>query len=162
MNATCHRPHRTASMLARTSLILMLILSLLLGTQAQPETLRRSIPGFTGGLLVFVGGTLVGTFDHERLLERNVLLVQLAEDPKCRLDRLADASATDDQRARRKRRLIKGPSEFREMRGRKPKDEGRKSASNIGSNISFAAICAMRSLTVGIPSGRCLPSGFGM
>jgi uncharacterized membrane protein len=33
-----------------------------LGGQAQPETLRRSIPGFTGGLLVYVGGTLVAAF----------------------------------------------------------------------------------------------------
>ena len=32
------------------------------------------------------------------------------------------------------------------LRGRKPNDEGRKSASNIGSNTNFAAICAMRSL----------------
>jgi uncharacterized membrane protein len=28
-----------------------------LGGQAQPEALRRSIPGFTGGLLVYAGGT---------------------------------------------------------------------------------------------------------
>jgi uncharacterized membrane protein len=33
-----------------------------LGGQAQPEALRRSIPGFTGGLLVYVGGTLVAAF----------------------------------------------------------------------------------------------------
>jgi hypothetical protein len=47
-------------------------------------------------------------------------------------------------------------------RGRKPYEHGRKSASNIGSNTSFAAACAMRSLTVGIPSGRFFPSAFGM
>jgi uncharacterized membrane protein len=30
-----------------------------LGGQAQPEALRRSIPGFTGGLLVYVAGTII-------------------------------------------------------------------------------------------------------
>ena len=38
------------------------------------------------------------------------------------IDRRGDRSASVEERARRKRRLIKGPSEFREMRGRKPKD----------------------------------------
>ncbi len=33
-----------------------------LGGQAQPEALRRSIPGFTGGLLVYVAATLVAAF----------------------------------------------------------------------------------------------------
>jgi hypothetical protein len=38
------------------------------------------------------------------------------------IDRLADRSATDEQRANRKRRLLKGPKEFRDIRGRpKPK-----------------------------------------
>ena len=32
------------------------------------------------------------------------------------LDRLLDPSATDEERQRRKRRLLKGPKEFREMR----------------------------------------------
>jgi hypothetical protein len=32
------------------------------------------------------------------------------------VDYLADPSATDEQRAKRKRRLLKGPPEFREMR----------------------------------------------
>jgi uncharacterized membrane protein len=30
-----------------------------LGGQAQPEALHRSIPGFTGGLLVYVAGTII-------------------------------------------------------------------------------------------------------
>lgn len=30
-----------------------------LGGQAQPEALRRSVPGFTGGLLVYAAGTVV-------------------------------------------------------------------------------------------------------
>jgi uncharacterized membrane protein len=33
-----------------------------LGGQAQPESLRRSIPGFTAGLLAYVAGTLVAAF----------------------------------------------------------------------------------------------------
>jgi uncharacterized membrane protein len=33
-----------------------------LGGQAQPEALRRSIPGFTGGLLVYVAGTLIAGY----------------------------------------------------------------------------------------------------
>jgi transcriptional regulator with XRE-family HTH domain len=37
------------------------------------------------------------------------------------IDRLGDKSAPVEEQARRKRRLIKGPSEFREMRGQKPK-----------------------------------------
>jgi len=33
-----------------------------LGGQAHPEALRRSIPGFTGGLLVYVAGTVIAAF----------------------------------------------------------------------------------------------------
>ena len=33
-----------------------------LGGRAQPEALRRSIPGFTGGLLVYVVGTVLAAF----------------------------------------------------------------------------------------------------
>jgi hypothetical protein len=51
-----------------------------------------------------------------------------------------------------------------ERRGRNPKLTGRKSASNIGSRTSFAAVIATRSRTVGMPSGRVLPGwpGLGM
>lgn len=37
-----------------------------------------------------------------------------------KLDRMGDASATDEQRATRKRRLLKGPEEFREDRRDQP------------------------------------------
>ena len=47
-------------------------------------------------------------------------------------------------------------------RGRNPNDEALKSASKIGSMTSFIAICATRSLTVGMPSGRSFPSALGM
>jgi len=37
------------------------------------------------------------------------------------IDRLGDASATGEERQTRKRRLLKGPSEFRDMRVDQPK-----------------------------------------
>jgi hypothetical protein len=37
------------------------------------------------------------------------------------IDRLADQAATSEEQAQRKRRLIKGPREFRDMRGDLPK-----------------------------------------
>jgi hypothetical protein len=37
------------------------------------------------------------------------------------IDRLGDQAATGEERAQRKRRLIKGPPEFRDVRGDLPK-----------------------------------------
>ena len=37
------------------------------------------------------------------------------------IDRLGDQAATSEERAKRKRRLIKGPREFRDLRGDLPK-----------------------------------------
>ena len=37
------------------------------------------------------------------------------------IDRLSDPSATEEERQRRKRRLLKGPKEFRDVRGNRPK-----------------------------------------
>ena len=37
------------------------------------------------------------------------------------IDRLSDPSATDEERQRRKRRLLKGPKEFRDVRGNRAK-----------------------------------------
>ena len=37
------------------------------------------------------------------------------------IDRLADQAATSEEQVQRKRRLIKGPREFRDMRGDLPK-----------------------------------------
>ena len=39
------------------------------------------------------------------------------------IDRLSDPSATDEERQRRKRRLLKGPKEFRDVRGNRPKSK---------------------------------------
>lgn len=40
------------------------------------------------------------------------------------IDHLGDKSAPVEEQERRKRRLLKGPVEFREMRGRHPKPKG--------------------------------------
>jgi len=40
------------------------------------------------------------------------------------IDRLGDQATTNKERARRKRRLIKGPREFREMRADRRKNKG--------------------------------------
>jgi hypothetical protein len=40
------------------------------------------------------------------------------------IDRLGDPSATDEERKLRKRRLIKGPKEFQELRRNRPKANG--------------------------------------
>ena len=40
------------------------------------------------------------------------------------IDSLGDQTATVEERAHRKRRLIKGPREFREVRGDQPKKKG--------------------------------------
>jgi hypothetical protein len=37
------------------------------------------------------------------------------------IDRLGDQTVTDEERTRRKRRLIKGPREFRDLRADRPK-----------------------------------------
>jgi hypothetical protein len=42
------------------------------------------------------------------------------------IDRIADKSATDEERTRRKRRLLEGPTEFREFRSDRPKQKGSK------------------------------------
>jgi hypothetical protein len=46
---------------------------------------------------------------------------QAAEMASQEIDRLGDPSATDDERQRRKRRLIKGPREFQDLRRNRPK-----------------------------------------
>jgi hypothetical protein len=40
------------------------------------------------------------------------------------IDQLGDQTATVEERAQRKRRLIKGPREFRDVRGDQPKKKG--------------------------------------
>jgi hypothetical protein len=40
------------------------------------------------------------------------------------IDKIGDPSATDEERQLRKRRLLKGPREFRDMRGNRAKPKG--------------------------------------
>jgi hypothetical protein len=40
------------------------------------------------------------------------------------IEKLSDRTATDDERQRRRRRLLKGPEEFRDMRTDLPKPKG--------------------------------------
>lgn len=53
---------------------------------------------------VFVGGTLIGAFEEDEQLERNAILVQLSEDPRCHLGRLAEAFGLSTERLRQLRR----------------------------------------------------------
>jgi transposase len=53
---------------------------------------------------VFVGGTLIGSFEEGEQLERNAILVQLAADPRCHLGRLAEAFDMSTERLRQLRR----------------------------------------------------------
>ena len=46
--------------------------------------------------------------------------------------------------------------------GRKPYEDGWKSASKIGSSTSFNEACTIRSAVVGIPSDRTLPPDLGI
>jgi Arc/MetJ-type ribon-helix-helix transcriptional regulator len=40
------------------------------------------------------------------------------------IDKIGDPSATDEERQQRKRRLLKGPREFRDIRGNLPRPKG--------------------------------------
>ena len=50
---------------------------------------------------VFVGGTLIGSFEADEPLACNPILVQLSEDPRCHLGRLAGAFDISTERLRR-------------------------------------------------------------
>ena len=52
---------------------------------------------------VYVGGTLVGTYDDARLTERNMLLVQISADPKSHLGKVAKAFEVSSEWLRRLR-----------------------------------------------------------
>lgn len=53
---------------------------------------------------VVVGGTLIGSYAHDDLAGRNVIMVGLAEDPEIHLGRLAAAFEIDEETLRRVRR----------------------------------------------------------
>jgi ribosomal protein S27E len=63
--------------------------------------------------------TLHGPSAH-RPRVRNKRAAKAREMASQEIDRLSDTSATDEERQRRKRRLLKGPKEFRDIRGNRP------------------------------------------
>ena len=79
----------------------------------------------------------------------------------CRSSRGCRRPARGCRRARRARAAFPAPAS-RCASAESHTTRRRKSASKIGSSTSVAAICATRSRTVGMPSGRCRPSAFGM
>jgi hypothetical protein len=74
----------------------------------RPEAIRRlveqALSGTTAGRLISAGSRR-----------------KAADMAGREVDQLGDQAVTDEERARRKRRLVKGPSEFRDIRGDQPK-----------------------------------------
>jgi len=56
---------------------------------------------------VFVGGTLIGAFEPSERLLRNILLVQLSEDPDIKKGQLATAFGVSDARLRQLRKIAR-------------------------------------------------------
>jgi metal-responsive CopG/Arc/MetJ family transcriptional regulator len=77
-------------------------------TPSRPETIRRLIE------------LALGDLEPAKQLNPRAKskAVELAAN---QIDKLIDPSATDEERQRRKRRLLKGPGEFRDLRGDLPK-----------------------------------------
>jgi hypothetical protein len=74
---------------------------------SRPEAIRRLVE-----LALGIG---------QRAGARTKKAAQAAEMASEEIDRLVDPSATDEQRQLRKRRLIKGPKEFLDLRRNRPK-----------------------------------------
>jgi hypothetical protein len=84
---------------------------------------QRDKPGRPEAIRRLVEAALVGTAapnQHRKPGSRRKA-AQLAGEA---LDRLGDQGVLRDELARRKRRLIKGPGEFRELRGDQPNKKG--------------------------------------
>jgi hypothetical protein len=79
---------------------------------SRPEAIRRLVEAALAGS--------AGPNQHRKRGSKRKA-AQLAEEA---LDRLGDQGVLRDELARRKRRLIKGPAEFRELRGDQPNKKG--------------------------------------
>jgi hypothetical protein len=80
--------------------------------EALMETFPASdTPSFVGA------GALKPTDDKAKVSKRRTKAAKMAGDV---IDKQADLSATSDERESRKRRLLKGPKEFREIRHDQP------------------------------------------
>ena len=74
---------------------------------SRPEAIRRLLD-------LGLAGTPTGRRSHKATSRAFDLASR-------QIDRISDPSATADERQRRKRRLLKGPKEFRDIRGNFPK-----------------------------------------
>jgi hypothetical protein len=77
---------------------------------SRPEAIRRLVE--------------LGLASAPRAGVRPEKAAKAAEMASQEIDRLGDPSATDEERQVRKRRLIKGPKEFQELRRNRPKANG--------------------------------------
>jgi len=77
---------------------------------SRPEAIRRLVE-----LALGIG---------QRAGVRTKKAAQAAEMASEAIDRLVDPSATDEERQLRKRRLIRGPKEFQDLRRNRPKANG--------------------------------------
>jgi hypothetical protein len=77
---------------------------------SRPEAIRRLVE--------------LGLVSAPRAGVRPEKAAKAAEMASLEIDRLSDPSATDEERQLRKRRLIKGPKEFQELRRNRPKANG--------------------------------------
>ena len=86
--------------------------------------MRSRIVEFVGSMIGHVRGGLLQVMIVGVYLSSCISGSKAADMAGRKIDQLGDKSAPDEVRAQRKRRLIKGPSEFREMRGQSPKPKG--------------------------------------
>ena len=96
-----------------------------LGIPAPPRrTKAQLLPGAYAGVLV--GSVWEATVGTNKPKGRKGAVRKRSQRKAAKLagreiDSLGDQAATSEERARRKRRLIKGPREFRDLRGDLPK-----------------------------------------
>lgn len=80
---------------------------------------QTAVPSLSEAIRRLVGQGLVGA---STAAQRNLKAASKASNlAGVELDRLSDRSATDEERASRKRRLLKGPKEFRDICSDHPK-----------------------------------------
>jgi hypothetical protein len=84
---------------------------------SRPEAIRRLVELGLGGSRSAPGIAMVPLAAHPKPGRRG----RASEMASQEIDKIGDPSATDEERHQRKRRLIKGPREFREMRSDLPK-----------------------------------------
>jgi hypothetical protein len=92
---------------------------------SRTEAIRRLVElGLRGGSGPAPGIALVPLADHPRA--RSGRRASEASDMAAKqIDKLADPLVPEEERRARKRRLIKGPREFREMRGDQPRPKAK-------------------------------------